>query len=68
MQTHDLTSRVVKDEVDVIEWDHARESLGEVMEERLKIAMRRDGLGHLEERLILLESERQDVSVYEILL
>ena len=45
-----LCSRVVQDEVDVVERHDPRQPLGEILEQSCQIAMRGDRLGHLQKQ------------------
>ena len=50
MQAHDLTRGIMQDDVDVIERDDGRESLGKIMKQLVQVPVRRNGLGHFQEK------------------
>ena len=47
MQAHDLARGVMQDQIDVIERNEARESLGEIMKQLAQVAVQRNGFGDL---------------------
>ena len=49
MQAHDLARGVMQDQIDVIERNEARESLGEIMKQLAQVAVQRNGFGDLQE-------------------
>ena len=54
MKAHDIARRIVKDEVDVVERDDARQPLSEIAEQVVQIAVRRNRFGDLEQQSQLI--------------
>ena len=50
VQAHDVARRIMQDEIDHIERDDARESLREIMKQFGDVAVRRNGLGDLQQK------------------
>jgi hypothetical protein len=48
VQSHDVAFRVMQNKIDVIERNEMREPLGQILKQLAEIAVRRDGLRHLE--------------------
>jgi hypothetical protein len=61
MRSHYIAARVVEHKVDKLKLHHAMESRPELVKKLLKIAMRRNCLRDLEQRL-MLALEQTDVS------
>jgi hypothetical protein len=53
VQAHDLADGIMQDEVDKIERDDSRESLGEVLKQLVQIPVHSDGLRNPEQSVIL---------------
>src|SRR5688572_21297944 len=50
MKTHDIARGLMQHQVDVIKWNNRRKPIGQIVEQLVQVAMRRNGFGHLQEQ------------------